>query len=143
MASRRRRVSLAEFLQLLPYGLRAQIEDYLHAVRDAMPGIAEDAGVRLTPESTEQLMVLAALKKLFVFCDSHRWILDRSLAILREHDISGFRVGTRVVNQQSPEVSDARRFMTEFSALLRSRGLENLSKESLSTLLKRIDDGSI
>lgn len=85
--------ALEEFTSELPYALAEQVEGYARSVRDATDDICRDAGVEASPSIREQMMWVAALRRLHAIIGSAYWTVDTSNLLLRRQDWETTSVG--------------------------------------------------
>lgn len=77
----------------LPYSLQEQVLSYARSVEAALPDIQAEAGVDLTEGEQEQILLLAALRKLHGICASSYWAVENAGAILARQDTWSVRIG--------------------------------------------------
>lgn len=123
-------------LQSLPPRLAAQVDDYLSAVRSALPDISRSAEVPLSPPIVEVFLTLAAIKRVYAYLRASRWTMDRTLTFLGDHNAHEIAFGARVMTTRSPEVVELRALVDGLAEAISSSGIEAIESASLSDLLR-------
>ena len=70
------------FFKELPHTLREQVIDYARSVDAASRDISKEAEVELTDDLRDQLVLVAAVRKLHAICSSSYWLLYNSARLL-------------------------------------------------------------
>jgi hypothetical protein len=115
---------LSEMLETLPFTLRDQIEGYAQSIDEVTEEIFRDARVEFSEELGDRLVFVAGIRRLWTITNSHYSILDNSLALIAEHDVQGFAVGSRLFTRQSAEFAEIRQLRDDLFRRLQQLGLE-------------------
>jgi hypothetical protein len=136
-----------DLVDLLPWSLRRDTERYLGAVRDNGREIFHQARVGYTPQRLEQLLLLAAVQKVWATINTQAWIVDSSLRLiaegLRDHagasDPQGLQLGRATYSRTSDEYVGLQRLRAELDRTLRRLEIRDLiRKSSLNDLAKSV-----
>lgn len=122
-------MSMADVYQLveaLPWALRDQIIRYASAVNDAVPEIVREARVELSRRLRDDIVVVAALKKLHAIMTLDRWAIDRMLSYLDGHDIAGMTLGSQLIVRGDSEYAETAAMLRELNTFLSEHDLLEL-----------------
>lgn len=106
----------------LPYTLREQVLDYARSVEAASREIFKEAEVKLTDELRDQLVLVAAIRKLHSICSTSYWLLYNSTKLLGS-DVSGVRVGGTTFSRESPHFGQLATLLGDLETVLSNQGL--------------------
>ncbi len=109
-----------DFLNSLPFSLREEINGYGQSIYAVANDIIKEAGVRFTDELRDQLVFLACVRKLWAKSKTQFWILDNSLSLCRQNNISHIKMGGHLYGCDSEEYNEIRTFLRHFEELLRN-----------------------
>jgi len=133
---------VAEIVGQLPPKLREDVLGYARSVRSALPEIFREAGLGEDARLGDELVLLAGIRKLHATCSAAFWVLDNSLASLREADVVNVRMGSRVYWRGSPEWLQLNELVTGLERLLDKAHLLDLMYEpSYATVLLELRRG--
>lgn len=118
--------TLQEFTSELPYAIREQVLGYARSVRDAAPEICREAEVPPSLELVDQLMWLAAMKRLHTIVGSAYWTLENANALLQQHDAGPASVGSTDYAEGSLMYATLSRLQGDLGRLEQDLGLVNL-----------------
>src|ERR1700678_3568830 len=90
------------FATELPYSIRFQVVTYARSVDEAAEDIFAEAHLEMNLEMRDQLVLLAAIRKLQAICSSSYWILYNSIRLLGP-EVTGIRVGSATYSPGSAE----------------------------------------
>jgi len=125
----------------LPYSIATQVLSYSRSVDDAAEDIFLEAERKLVPELRDQLVLIAAIRKLHAICSSSYWILYNSQSILGS-SVSGIRVGSRVYSSESPEYAAMRAVLNALEGVIMAQGLSlDILRGPYTAVLEAISDG--
>ena len=110
------------FAPELPYTLREQVLDYARSVELASHDISIEAEIDLTDELLDQLVLVAAVRKLHAICSTSYWLLYNSTRLLGE-DVTGVRVGGTTFSRDSAHFALLSRLLADLELVLREQGL--------------------
>jgi len=133
--------ALDEFAAELPYVLREQVYDYARRIRDAAQDICRDAGVRLSAEITEQLMWLAALRRLHAIVNSAFWTVDSSNRLLQQQEAGAASVGSTDYSEGSLMYSTLATLHRDLESLTQQLGVADLVRLPWSEVAQALADG--
>ncbi len=129
------------FADDLPHAIRTQVVDYARSVDEAAEEIFSSAERTMEPQLRDQLVLIAAIRKLHAICSSSFWILYNSSAILGPN-VPGIRVGSRIYSVDSSEFAALRTLLGDLELLLVSQGLDlKLLHGPYTDVLEAISDG--
>lgn len=111
-----------EFAPELPYALREQVLDYARSVEAASHDIFKEAEIELTDELRDQLVLVAAVRKLHAICSSSYWLLYSSTKLLG-NDVTGVRVGGTTFSRDSAHFHQLSTLFGDLETVLRDQGL--------------------
>jgi hypothetical protein len=112
----------------LPFVLREQVVGYAESVRQALPDIFRDAGVKLDQRLADEVVFLAGVRKLHGLVASSYWALDNSAELLDGSAVDRIRIGRHDFSRGG-QVHSALRAALE--------GLESaLARENIGDLIK-------
>lgn len=132
---------LGSFLEPLPPALAEQLADYADYVLDSLDAICERAHVSPSLVDLNDLAVLAALRRLWSYLESQRWLLTNSLAGLKtlDSEVSGFTVGDTVFTPSSRPAMEIADLESQLRDLLARHNIEFLvTKASLTELISTL-----
>jgi hypothetical protein len=110
------------FSKELPYTLREQVIDYARSVDAASRDISKEAEVELTDDLRDQLVLVAAVRKLHAICSSSYWLLYNSTKLLG-NEVTGVRVGGTTFSQETTYFSQLAALLGDLETVLRDQGL--------------------
>ena len=110
------------FAPELPYTLREQVLDYSRSVEAASHDISKEAEIELTDELLDQLVLIAAVRKLHAICSSSYWLLYNSTKLLG-HEVTGVRVGGTTFSRESAQFNHLSTLLGDLETVLRDQGL--------------------
>jgi hypothetical protein len=110
------------FAPELPYSLREQVLDYARSVEDASHDISKEAEIELTDELRDQLVLVAAVRKLHAICSSSYWLLYNSTKVLGG-EVTGVRVGGTTFSPESAHFVQLSELLGDLETVLRDQGL--------------------
>lgn len=79
----------------LPFVLREQVLGYAESVRQALPDIFKDAGVKSSSKLVDEVIYIAGIRKFHGLVASNYWALENSASLLRSSNVSHIRMGTQ------------------------------------------------
>ncbi len=106
----------------LPYTLREQVINYARSVEAASNDISKEAEIELTDELRDQLVLIAAVRKLHAICSSSYWLLYNSTKLLG-NEVAGVRVGGTTFSQESAHFGQLSTLLGDLETVLRDQGL--------------------
>lgn len=126
--------------QRLPSSLRGSVNGYVDAVAAAIPDIARDAGVEITGERLDQLLLIVAVRRIWASVNTQFWIMNACITVATRTDPNlegpprtrGFRIGRDEISQGSAAFAEGRNLRQEFYELISKLGIEGLVAESTS-----------
>ncbi len=122
----------------LPPRLADDLIGYARSVSGALPEIFRDARVAQSDDLASQLVLIAAVKKLYSICSSNYWILDNSLHAL-QRDAGEVRLGSTVVSRRSPYFLRLQKLQTDLLQILGDQGLfEFMEVSSYAEIARRL-----
>jgi hypothetical protein len=130
-----------EFAQNLPYVLREQVVGYARSIRDAAPEIIQEAGVSPSPGVIDQLIWIAALKRLHSILSSTYWTINTANVLLREQNAGFPVIGGVDYSLKSSFYSRLRSALQDLEALLSSLDLSDLITLQWADVVKRLVNG--
>ena len=133
--------ALDEFFAELPYALREQVRDYAQSVRDAAHDICSDAGVDSSAEMTEQLMWLAALRRIHAIVNSAFWTVESANRLLQQQGAGAASVGSTDYSEGSEMYSDLATLQRDLESLAQQLGVADLVGFSWSEVAQALADG--
>ena len=110
------------FAPELPYTLREQVLDYARSVEAASRDISKEAEIELTDELLDQLVLVAAVRKLHAICSSSYWLLYNSTKLLGD-EVTGVRVGGTTFSRGSAHFDQLATLLGYLETVLRDQGL--------------------
>ena len=110
------------FTPELPYTLREQVLDYARSVELASHDISEEAEIDLTDELRDQLVLVAAVRKLHTICSTSYWLLYNSTKLLGD-EVTGVRVGNTTFSRESAHFVQISKLLGDLETVLRDQGL--------------------
>jgi len=119
---------VSDIMEYLPYTLRDQIISYVRSVHAAMPEIFEDAGLELDGEISDQILVIATLKRLYSICSSAFWTIENSLHKLAVDSIPAVKIGSTHYARGSEAYNNLRVLLNEFDKFLGQEDLGDYIK---------------
>jgi hypothetical protein len=126
----------------LPPKLREDVIGYARSVRSALPEIFREAGLAEDVRLGDELVFLAGIRKLHASCSAAFWVLDNSLASLREANVVNVRMGSRVYSRGSPEWRQLSELVTGLERLLdQARLLDLMYEPSYAAVLLELHRG--
>src|SRR6266536_5728927 len=136
-----------DIVELLPWALRRDTERYLASVRVNARELFQQAQVRYTSERLEQLLLLAAIQKLWATINAQTWIVDSSLGLIgggqepKDHgrlaNVAGLRLGRATYSRSSDQYLALRRLRTDLDRTLRTLEIRDLiGRSSLVDLVR-------
>lgn len=111
------------FAPELPYTLREQVLDYARSVEAASQNISKEAEIELTDELRDQLVLVAAVRKLHAICSSSYWLLYNSTKLLG-NEVTGVRVGGTTFSRESEHFVQLSVLLDDLETVLREQGLK-------------------
>lgn len=117
--------SVEKIVEELPPRMADDVSGYVRSVEAALPRILERAGIRPTSSLAEEIVFIAAVKKLFAIVSSTSSILDSSLRSL-DGQTAEVRIGSQVYSRASSEYLQLRELDRELRALLSTHHLMDL-----------------
>lgn len=133
--------SLQKALKGAPHALRQDLSGYANAVASVTPDIARDAGVRLTPDLTDQFLMMATIRRLWLVVEGQFWLMHDSLDLLSMHSsgAAGYRIGRTILSPSSDAYGDARGLLDDLKNWLQARDLwELVDSPDLAGLLGQL-----
>lgn len=136
-----------DLVDLLPWSLRRDTERYLTSVRDNGREIFHEARVRYTAQRLEDLLLLAAVQKVWATINTQAWIVDSSLQLLgpgpndtgEVNDVSALQLGRATYSRRSPEYLGLQRLRAELDSALRRMEIRDIIRRaSLVDLAKSL-----
>jgi hypothetical protein len=110
------------FAPELPYTLREQVLDYARSVEAASQDISKEAEIDLTDELRDELVLVAAVRKLHAICSSSYWMLYNSTKLLG-NEVTGVRVGGTTFSRESAHYVQLSELLGDLETVLRDQGL--------------------
>lgn len=110
------------FARDLPYTLREQVVGYARSVELASHDISKEAEIELTDELRDQLVLVAAVRKLHAICSTSYWLLYNSTKLLGDRVI-GVQVGKTTFSRGSADYNQISRLLGDLETVLASQGL--------------------
>lgn|SRR5579875_495558 len=110
------------FAPELPYTLREQVLDYARSVEAASHEIFREAEVKLTDELRDQLVLVAAVRKLHSICSTSYWLLYNSARVLG-NDVSEVHIGGTTFSRESAHFRQLAILLGDLETLLNDQGL--------------------
>ena len=130
-----------EFAPDLPYTLREQVLDYARSVEAASHDISKEAEIDLTDELRDQLVLVAAVRKLHAICSSSYWLLYNSTKLLGD-DVNGVRVGGTTFSRETPHFHQLSQLLGDLEVVLISQGLSaEIIRRPYPEILHFLTDG--
>jgi hypothetical protein len=130
-----------EFAQQLPYVLREQVVGYARSVRDAAPEIIQGAGVSPIPGMIDELVWIAAVKRIHSILSSAFWTINTANMLLREQDAGFPVIGGVDYSMRSSFYRGLRLALQDLEALLSSLNLSDLITLQWADVVKRLANG--
>jgi hypothetical protein len=115
-----------DLVETLPWVLREQILGYVSAVNNAVPEIALDAKAELTVRLRDDIIIIAALKKLHAILAIDRWAIDRMLSYLERHEIATVAVGAQSISRGDGDYRQTGEMLRELNSFLAESRLFDL-----------------
>lgn len=115
---------LREITEELPPGMKDQVLGYAGSVRNALPEIFLEAGIRFDTTIADQVILLAGIKKFYSICNSTFWTVDNSLAHLARDQIYSFRIGSQTYHRGSEFHVNVFELMAELEDLFRREHID-------------------
>ena len=106
----------------LPYSIASQVLSYARSVDESAEDIFDEAKLEVNAEIRDQLVLIAAIRKLHAICSSSYWILSNSQRILGA-DVSGIRAGSGFYAPGSSAYTDIRKTLFGLQQLLQEQDL--------------------
>ncbi len=132
---------LEEIVLELPPSLHADILGYAKAVQSAIPEIFREAGLSRRGDLSDQLVLIAGVKKLYSICASNYSILDNSLRAMGDQ-ARGVRVGSTIISRNSAYYRNLQQLQRELLRILREQDLlEFMELSTYSDILRRLAYG--
>ena len=138
-----------DIVDLLPWALRRDTERYIASVRENARELFQQAQVRYTSDRLEQLLLLAAIQKLWATVNAQVWIVDSSLGLIaqtpenhgRITEVAGLRLGRATYTRGSDQYFELRRLRTDLDRTLRRLEIRDLiRRSSLVDLVRSLND---
>jgi hypothetical protein len=124
------------FIDALPFSLRGDIQGYIASVDDVKHDIFASVGFEFSDELYEQLIFIAAIRRLWSIIDNQYWTIDNTLALGRRYNIGGIIVGRSRYTPTSSEYIEVRELRKELEQLLVSSDFRKyIDFSSLSEIL--------
>jgi hypothetical protein len=92
----------------LPWTIRVQIDDYLRTVAEAAPFIFEEADVLLVPQTLDEFLFAAGVRKLWNLVESQYVLLSSALTLVEPHGVERVQVGRRGFSRDSETYAELR-----------------------------------
>jgi len=129
------------FARELPYALREQVVGYARSVELASHDISKEAEVELTDELRDQLVLVAAVRKLHAICSTSYWLLYNSTRLLGD-EVSGVRVGNTTFSPGNADFDQLSRLLGDLEIVLRDQGLTvEMIRQPYPEILGLLADG--
>lgn len=132
---------LEEFAGELPYALRTQVTDYARSVRDAAPEILAEAGLETGGPLVEELMWLAALRRLHAIVGSAYWTIENANRLMEQHEAGAPMVGATDYSLESGMYRGLTAALTDLDRTTRGLDLSDLLYLPWSDAARRLADG--
>lgn len=110
------------FAPELPYTLREQVVNYARSVEAASHEISKEAEIQLTDELLDQLVLIAAVRKLHAICSSSYWLLYNSTKLLG-NEVAGVRVGGTTFSRETTHFGQLSTLLSDLEIVLTDQGL--------------------
>lgn len=130
--------ALDEFTSELPYAFREQVTGYARSVRDAADEICRDAGIAPSAAIRDQLLWLAAIRKLHALISSAFWTVDSSNRLLRQQAAGSPLVGATDYSNDSVMYSTLAALNRDIEALVGQLEIANLIRLPWSEVVQII-----
>jgi hypothetical protein len=85
---------LSQLIEALPYNLREQIDGYVASIEAVGVEIFQESKIRYSQEALDRLLFFAGLRRLWTLLDTQYWVMDNSLTLLKQHDVSAVSLGS-------------------------------------------------
>lgn len=112
-----------ELVETLPWAIREQIIAYVSAVNGAVPEIAREAKVELSARLRDDIIIIAAAKKLHAILATDRWAIDRMLTYLGTYDVATVTLGAQTISRGEREYIEAEEMLRELTAFFEASGV--------------------
>jgi len=129
---------LSSTIAELPFVLREQVLGYAESVRQALPDICREAGVKPSPELFEQITYIAGIRKFHGLVASNFWALDNSAALLLASDVSQIRMGAQDFSRGGNVHSILKNALEALEAALDRQGARALVELRYPELVQRL-----
>lgn len=125
----------------LPYALREQVVTYARAVDHATVDIFAEAEVDSNEELHDQLVLLAAIRKLHGICSSSFWILHNATSLLGA-EASVVRIGSSQLDRGGDVYWRLRILLDGLTATLEAQGISTeMLQQPYVALARMLADG--
>lgn len=118
--------NIRQLAAALPTSLRDQVTSYVAAVHEASPAIFRDAGVPVDHTMLDQLLVIAAIRKIFGIIATSFWAVDNSLRIDRSASHESVRIGGSVYRPGSESYEGLKDLFRGIETMLAEQGMMRL-----------------
>lgn len=134
--------ALTEVMAALPSRLARDIAGYIRSVRDALPSIFREANVDRTTDLENQLLFVAAIRKLYWLCSAGYWMVENSLSLVGKSGITSVRSGSLILSKNSAYYLRMQALLDDLEELVGRQNLEELVRHSpYSEALKQLAHG--
>ena len=131
-----------EMVADLPYSIREDVVGYAQSVQAALPEIFRDARVEFSRLVGDQVVLLAAIRKLYWISSSNFWILENSIHLARESSIGAVVVAGETMNRQSAYYQQLSQLLRDLERLLVELGVrEFVDLDSHSDVVRALSSG--
>jgi hypothetical protein len=118
--------SLQDFTSELPFAIAEQVYGYARSVREAAPDICRDAEIEPSETLSDQLMWLAAVKRLHSIIGSAYWTVENANHLLRQQDAGPPFVGATDYSDRSSMYATLARLQLSLQQLEHALGVADL-----------------
>lgn len=124
---------MADLTEVLPYRLRADVEDYVHAVDAALPDIARELGITSTVEVRDQFLFLIGVRRLWGAVNGSYWLASNVSALFAQADAPFVAAGDvllgpgATINQELQILRSGLRELLEKNEIFEAVGLSHVS----------------
>lgn len=118
--------SVSTILGELPYSMRDSVGGYVDAVEAALPDIARDAAIKLTPRVRDDFLLIVAIRRIWEAVNGQYWIINNCAEIANDRGLVGFQAGGEIYNKQSGVYDEVRGLRQKFDALLEDNNIRGI-----------------
>jgi hypothetical protein len=118
--------------------LREQILGYAESVKQALPDIFREAGVKPIAALIDEMIFLAGIRKFHGLVASNYWALDNSASLLQASDVSRIRIGAQDLSRGGQVHTALKNALEALEAVLSRQGVKELVELRYVDLVQRL-----